>query len=53
MSPPAREGKPVSFVRRPKQRDADCVNDTGLRFDDSVPKQTIRLPEVGEAEVIH
>ena len=50
--PPAPEGKPVSYVRRPKQRDDDCVNETGLRFDDSVPRQTIRLPEQGEGELI-
>lgn len=45
-------GKPVSYVRRPKQRSADCVTDTGLRFDDSVPRQTVRLPEAGEGELI-
>lgn len=43
-TPPATEGTPVSYVRRPKQRGDDCVSDTGLRFDDSVPRQTIRLP---------
>jgi transposase len=33
----------VTYTRR-KARGKDCVNDTGLRFDDSVPVQTIEIP---------
>ena len=34
----------ISYQRRQgKQRDSDCVTDKGLRFDDSVPIQTIHL----------
>lgn len=34
----------ISYERRKKQRDAKTVNDTGLRFDDSVPVETIEVP---------
>ncbi len=39
----------VTYVRGkgPKIRPEDCVSDTGLRFDDSVPVKTIRLPVLG------
>ena len=33
----------ISYERRKKQRDANTVNDTGLRFDDSVPVETIEV----------
>ena len=33
----------VTYSRR-KRRGDDCVNDSGLRFDDSVPVQVIELP---------
>lgn len=33
----------ISYQRRKKPRDADTVNDSGLRFDDSVPVQTIEV----------
>lgn len=33
----------ITYERRKKQRD-NAVNDTGLRFDDSVPIKTIELP---------
>jgi transposase len=33
----------ITYTRR-KGRGERCVNDTGLRFDDSVPVQTIELP---------
>ncbi len=41
-----RPKKKVSYERGvgPKVRPEDCVTDTGLRFDDSVPQKTIRLP---------
>ena len=42
----------ITYQRRAKQRAPDCVNDTGLRFDASVPMKTIRLPALGEGEVI-
>lgn len=34
----------ISYERRKKQRDANTVSDTGLRFDDSVPVETIDVP---------
>ncbi len=34
----------ITYQRRKKQRDANTVTDTGLRFDDGVPVQTIELP---------
>ncbi len=34
----------VSYQRRPKQRDANTVTDTGLRFDATVPVQVIDVP---------
>lgn len=49
---PEAAGKRITYVRGPKQRSADCVTDTGLRFDASVPRQTIRLPLAGEGELI-
>lgn len=45
----------VTYERRKKQRDAGCVTDAGLRFDDSVPVVTITLPvpaDIGAYEVI-
>ncbi len=45
----------VTYERRKKQRDAGCVTDAGLRFDDSVPVVTVTLPvpvDIGEYEVI-
>lgn len=33
----------ISYQRRKKQRDGNTVNDTGLRFDDSVPVETIEI----------
>jgi transposase len=33
----------ITYTRK-KRRGADCVNDSGLRFDDSVPVQVIELP---------
>lgn len=45
----------ITYERRKKQRDAGCLTDEGLRFDDSVPVVTITLPvpaDVGEHEVI-
>ena len=42
----------ITYQRRAKQRDPDCVNDSGLRFDASVPVKTIHLPAIGEGEVI-
>ena len=41
-----RPKKTVSYERGvgPKVRPEDCVTETGLRFDDSVPQKTIRLP---------
>ena len=38
------EKETITYQRRKgKRRDADCVTEQGLRFDDSVPIQTIRL----------
>jgi transposase len=54
-TPPAPATEIISYERRKKQRDAGCVTDAGLRFDDSVPVVTITLPvpaDVGEHEVI-
>ena len=41
-----RPKKKISYERGvgPKVRPEDCVTDTGLRFDDSVPQRTIKLP---------
>jgi transposase len=53
--PPTLPTETVTYERRKKQRDAGCVTDAGLRFDDSVPVVTITLPvpaDIGEHEVI-
>jgi transposase len=34
----------ISYERRKKQRDANTVSESGLRFDDSVPVETIDVP---------
>ena len=34
----------ITYARRKKQRDANTVNESGLRFDDSVPVETIEVP---------
>jgi len=34
----------ISYERRKKQRNANTVSDTGLRFDDGVPVETIDVP---------
>jgi len=41
-----RPKKTITYQRGvgPKVRPDDCVSDTGLRFDDSVPQKTITLP---------
>ena len=41
-----RPQKTISYQRGvgPKVRSDDCVSDTGLRFDDTVPQKTITLP---------
>ena len=47
VTPPPTDKVPterISYQRRKKQRDAHTVNDSGLRFDDSVPVQTIDVP---------
>jgi len=47
VTPPTMDKVPterISYERRKKQRDANTVNDTGLRFDDSVPMETIEVP---------
>ena len=52
---PAPATESISYARRKKQRDAGCVTDEGLRFDDSVPVVTITLPvpaDIGDHEVI-
>lgn len=57
-SPPATET--ISYTRRKgKQRDEDCVTDEGLRFDASVPVETIELsapqlqgPDADDYEII-
>ena len=43
--PDTRDEEEVKYKRKkgPKLRSADCVTDSGLRFDDSVPLKTIRL----------
>jgi len=49
VAPPSLDDIPteqISYERRKKQRDAKTVNDTGLRFDDSVPMETIEVPNV-------
>ena len=54
-TPPVPPTEIISYQRRKKQRDAGCVTDEGLRFDDSVPVVTITLPvpaDVGDHEVI-
>ena len=51
-SPELEAQSTITYQRRSKQRAPDCVNDTGLRFDASVPMKTIRLPALGEGEVI-
>jgi len=33
----------IHYVRRQKQRDSNSVSDTGLRFDETVPMETIEL----------
>jgi transposase len=48
--PPATES--ISYERRKKQRDASCVTEEGLRFDATVPVETIVLP-VPEAAGAH
>lgn len=35
----------ITYARRKKQRDADTVTDSGLRFDASVPVETIARPD--------
>jgi transposase len=42
----------ISYTRSAKKRTGDEVNDTGLRFDDTVPTQVIKLkaPELGGDE---
>ncbi|MDZ7768166.1 MAG: hypothetical protein U5K38_03340 [Woeseiaceae bacterium] len=42
-TPPPAEKQTISYERR-KGRADNCVNDEGLRFDATVPVQTIRLP---------
>jgi len=52
---PAVPTETITYERSKKQRDAGCVTERGLRFDDSVPVVTITLPvpaEVGEYDVI-
>ena len=41
------EKETITYTRS-KRRGSDCVTDTGLRFDDSVPKKTIQrsVPEL-------
>jgi len=54
-APPPLPTETITYERRKKQRDAGCVTDEGLRFDASVPVETITLPvpsEVGAHEVI-
>lgn len=53
VAPPPSDPIPterISYERRKKQRDANTVNESGLRFDDSVPVQTIAVanPEVDD-----
>lgn len=60
VKPPARavETETIEYTRR-KHRDERCQTDAGLRFDDTVPVETIRCeptelsgPNAGEYEVI-
>lgn len=47
VTPPASDTLPteqITYQRRKKQRDANTVNESGLRFDDSVPVETIEVP---------
>ena len=52
---PARPDKIIAQHRRRTRRCGDEVNDTGLRFDDSVPQTIIDLPapELSGAEAAH
>ena len=45
LAPPASETptEEIHYVRRKKQRDGNTVTDTGLRFDETVPVETIEL----------
>ena len=47
--PDVRPKQKISYERgvAPKVRPEDCVTESGIRFDDSVPVKTIRLPLVG------
>lgn len=47
--PDIRPKQKITYERgvRPKVRPEDCVTESGLRFDDSVPMKTIRLPLLG------
>lgn len=40
---PERQSETITYTRQ-KRRGEDCVTDSGLRFDDSVPMQVIELP---------
>lgn len=49
----------ITYTRRKKPRDGDCVTDQGLRFNDSVPREVIELsaaelngPDADRYEVI-
>ena len=47
VTPPPIDEPPterITYERRKKQRDANTVNESGLRFDDSVPVETIEIP---------
>ena len=55
---PTSHSETITYTRS-KQRDDNCVTDSGLRFDDSVPKKTIRCsapqlegPDAEDYEVI-
>lgn len=41
----------VTYQRKKKQRDANTVTDTGLRFDESVPVQTIEVTDLEMADI--
>jgi len=47
--PDVRPKQKISYERGvgPKVRPEDCVTESGLRFDDTVPVKTIRLPVLG------
>ena len=47
--PDVRPKQKITYERGvgPKVRPEDCVTESGLRFDDSVPMKTIRLPVLG------